>query len=110
MSMSSAANGADWYVYMIRCRGGMLYTGIARDVERRLREHQAGCGAKYLRGRGDLELVFRERAGCRSRALRLERALKRLSKARKEALVSSGTDVEAALGRALRSQNGGTPC
>jgi putative endonuclease len=98
--MPDEASQAEWYVYMVRCRGGMLYTGIACDVERRLREHQAGRGAKYLRGRGRLELVFRERVGTRRQALQLERAVKRLTKERKEALALSGCGLQAALGRA----------
>jgi putative endonuclease len=48
---------ATWFVYMIRCRDGSLYTGISTDVERRLAEHQSGKGAKYLcRGR-DQEML-----------------------------------------------------
>jgi putative endonuclease len=74
---------------MVRCRDGSLYTGIATDVARRLAEHAApgGKGAKYLRGRGPLRLVFTRRAATRAVALRLERRVKRLPKARKEALV-----------------------
>jgi putative endonuclease len=78
---------------MVRCRDGALYTGIACDVERRLAEHRCGAGAKYLRGRGELHLVFRQRVGSRSRALQVERAVKRLSKRRKEELAASGRDV-----------------
>ena len=75
---------------MIRCRDGSLYTGIAIDVERRLAEHRAadGRGARYLRGRDPLKVVLRKRIGSKSLALRLERRIKRLPKARKEALVA----------------------
>jgi putative endonuclease len=78
---------ADWQLYLVRCADGSLYTGIATDVERRFAEHQAGRGAKYLRGRGPLQLVYRQPAGDRGQALRLELAIKRLSKQEKEALV-----------------------
>lgn len=78
--------GSGWQLYLVRCADGSLYTGIATDVERRFAEHQAGKGAKYLRGRGPLQLVYRQAAGDRSQALRLERAVKALRKTDKEAL------------------------
>ena len=80
---------ANWFIYMVRCRAGTLYTGIATDVARRLAEHRGkkGRGAKYLRGRGPLHLVFKRAIGSRSLALRLERRIKRLPKRRKEALI-----------------------
>jgi putative endonuclease len=99
--MRSRPDGTDWSIYMVRCRDGALYTGIARDVDRRFAEHRGGTGAKYLRGRGELKLVFRQRVGSRSRALRIERAVKRLTKGRKEELAASGRDVEALLGLGL---------
>jgi len=76
-------------VYFIRARGGVLYTGITTDLERRLRAHRAGRGAKCLRGRGALRLVFSRKLGDRGLALRVERRLKRLPKSEKEALVRS---------------------
>jgi len=78
-----------WYVYIVRCRDGSLYTGIAVDVERRIAEHQANKGAKYLRGRGPFELVFKKKVGTRSAALKLEREIKGLPKCNKEALVKN---------------------
>jgi putative endonuclease len=87
---------ADWHLYMIRCRDGSLYTGIAIDVARRLAEHRAGKGAKYLRGRGPIQLVFEKRIGERGPALTIERRVKKLPKPKKEALVQSNgkTDPE----------------
>jgi len=78
-----------WYLYLVRCHDGSLYTGIATDVARRIFEHQGHGekGAKYLRGRGPLQLVFHAPIGSRSLALRLERKVKRLPKARKEKLI-----------------------
>ena len=84
-------------MYIIRCRDRSLYTGIATDVERRFAEHQDNRGAKYLRGRGPLELVFKHRVGPRGRALKVERSIKRLPKLKKEDLVKSGADLEALL-------------
>lgn len=76
-----------WSVYLVRARGRALYAGISTDVPRRLREHRSGQGAKYLRGRGPLRLVFRRRIGALGLALRVERRLKQLDKQEKEALL-----------------------
>ena len=67
-----------WYLYILRCADGSLYTGITTDVERRLEEHRSGKGAKYTRGRGPLELVYREVCGSHSEALKREYAVKQL--------------------------------
>ncbi len=85
--MSEAENG--WSVYIVRCRDASLYTGIAKDVIKRFAEHQAQgpkC-AKYLKGRGPLQLVYQEKVGDKSAALKREYGLKQLSKAAKEQLV-----------------------
>lgn len=78
-----------WSVYLVRCETGALYTGIAIDVARRLTEHRQarGKGAKYLRGKNPLRLVFEKRIGAKGLALSVERRIKKLSKARKEALI-----------------------
>ena len=81
--------GGSYSVYLVRCANGTLYTGIATDVARRFREHQAGHrGAKYLRGRGPLELVFAESIGDRAAASRAEHRIKKLDRWQKEALVA----------------------
>ena len=86
----------DWYLYLVRCRDGSLYTGITTDVSRRFVEHQenTGVGAKYLRGRGPLLLVFQKRLGSRSLALGVENKVKKLSKARKEELIRTSTYID----------------
>jgi putative endonuclease len=76
-----------WTVYVARCRDGTLYTGITTDAKRRLAEHNSGIGAAYTRSRTPLVLVYRERVRSRSKALRREHAIKRLTRAQKEALV-----------------------
>lgn len=76
-----------WYVYMLRCRDGSLYTGFTDDPERRLAVHNAGKGAKYTRSRLPVTLVYREICADKSEALRREYAIKRLKKAQKEALL-----------------------
>lgn len=79
-----------WHVYIVRCRTGTLYTGIATNVRRRIGEHgqRAGKGAKYLRGKGPLTLVLDRAVGTHSLALRVECRIKKLTKARKEQLVA----------------------
>ena len=88
----------NWFVYIVRCHNGHLYTGIATDVQRRFAEHQANKGAKYLRGRGPLALVFKQWIGTRSLALKIERRVKKLPKDQKERLVRTGVGIEAMLG------------
>ena len=86
----------EWYLYLVRCRDGSLYTGITTDVGRRFSEHEAGdtAGAKYLRGRGPLTLVYSKKLGDRGLALAVESRVKKLSKARKEELVRDGRHID----------------
>ncbi len=86
MSMD-ASRPDSWWVYLVRTRLGALYTGIATDVVRRLGEHAGGRGAKYLRARGPLTLAYSVSVGTHGTALRLESAIKRLPRARKENIV-----------------------
>ena len=81
-----------WHLYILRCRDGSLYTGITTDVEKRLEAHRSGKGAKYTRGRGPLELVYREECGTHSEALKREIEIKRLTREQKQALI--GLDTE----------------
>lgn len=77
---------SQWYLYILRCGDGSLYTGITTDVEKRLEAHRSGKGAKYTRGRGPLALVYREICGTHSDALKRELEIKKLTKAQKSAL------------------------
>lgn len=86
-------NAPAWHLYIVRCGDGSLYTGVTTDVQRRLAEHRAGTagrGARFLRGRGPLTLAFSASVADRSAALRLERRVKRLPRAGKEALIRAG--------------------
>jgi len=76
-----------WYVYMLRCRDGSLYTGFTDDVSRRVSVHNSGKGAKYTKSRLPVRLVYEEQLPDKSSALRREIAIKQLSKAKKEALI-----------------------
>lgn len=77
-----------WYLYILRCKDGSLYTGITTDVEKRLEAHSSGKGAKYTRGRGPLELVYRETCGSHSNALKRELEIKALPREKKELLIA----------------------
>lgn len=78
-----------WYLYILRCVDGTLYTGITTDVEARLEAHRSGKGAKYTRGRGPLELVYREECEDHSQALKRELAVKAMSREEKQNLINS---------------------
>ena len=81
-----------WYLYLVRCANGHLYTGVTTNVARRFSEHQSGGikSAKYLRGKGPLTLMYQEQVGSHGDALRREIAVKKLSRAQKLALIESG--------------------
>ena len=76
-----------WFVYMLCCADGSLYTGYTDDVQRRLSTHQSGKGAKYTRSRLPVELAYWEELPDKSAALRREAAIKRLSRERKLKLI-----------------------
>lgn len=77
-----------WYVYLVRCADGTLYCGATNDLERRVEAHDRGEGARYTRGRGPVELLFRRRMGSKSAALIEEARIKRLKRPEKLALFS----------------------
>ena len=79
---------SEFSLYIVRCADGTLYTGIATDVDKRLVEHESGPrGAKFLRGKGPLEVVFSEVVGDRANASRLEYRVKQLGRKQKLELV-----------------------
>jgi putative endonuclease len=77
-----------WWVYVLRCADGTLYTGVTTDVSRRLAQHNAGTAARYTRSRGPVEVVHTEPAKGRGPALRREAAIKKLPRAAKLELVA----------------------
>ena len=80
-----------WFVYIVRCADGTLYTGIAKDVTRRVEEHNSNnrLAAAYTRGRRPVALVHREAAKTRSAAARREYEIKKLTRRGKEDLVKA---------------------
>ena len=82
-----------WYVYMLRCGDGSLYTGSTTDLKRRLDAHQRGKGAKYTSSRLPVEMAYWEEAADRSAALRREAAIKGLARQEKLALLEEKEKV-----------------
>lgn len=78
----------NWFLYILRCGDGSLYTGITVNIADRLEKHRSGKGAKYTKGRGPLELVYQEKCGSHSHALKREYAMKQITKSEKEKLIS----------------------
>ncbi len=78
-----------WHIYIVRCADSTLYTGITTDIIRRLREHNGEIirGAAYTKLRRPVKLVYTETTETRSSALKREHAIKKMSKAQKEALI-----------------------
>jgi putative endonuclease len=76
-----------WWVYILRCADGSLYTGITTDVERRLRQHNAGTASKYTRSRRPVEVVYRRSLPSQSKALQWEATIKSLARSDKIELI-----------------------
>lgn len=76
-----------WFVYMLRCADGSLYTGITKDLDRRCRQHNDGTASRYTRSRRPTCLVYQERQPSRSAALKREAAIKAMTRREKEGLL-----------------------
>jgi len=85
---------ADYFCYILECSDGTFYTGWTTDPERRLRQHSAGRGARYTRSHPPIRLAFVEPQPDRAAAMRREHVLKRLSRARKRALMDAQPPAE----------------
>ena len=84
---SRGETSGHWYVYVLRCADGSLYTGITNDLLRRLKQHNAGTASRYTRSRLPAVLVYQESQASRSHALKRELAIKALSRQQKESMV-----------------------
>lgn len=87
MTCTKTTRGGDWSVYVLLCRGGSYYTGIARDVDKRFETHRAGKGAAYTRSYRPRKILYREDGLSRSQALTREAEIKALTHKEKEVLV-----------------------
>jgi putative endonuclease len=93
---------ASWYLYIVECGDGSLYTGATNDVPRRVAAHNAGKGARYTRARRPVRLVYARRALSRVRALSLEALVKQLSRAEKARVVAAQALPSSLVRRAKR--------
>ena len=84
---SGPPNGS-WHLYIVRCSDNTFYTGIAKDVSKRVEAHNSGKGAKYTRDRGPVVLLLQEPQGDYSTALKREYQVKRLGRKGKEDFVA----------------------
>lgn len=87
--LPSDAPAVAWYVYVLECADGSFYTGIAKDVHARLKQHNGGKGAAYTRSHGPVKLIYQETCADRSAALIREWEVKRLGRKGKEKLVAA---------------------
>jgi putative endonuclease len=78
-----------WHLYIVQTRFGHWYTGITTNVEKRLATHEAGKGAKNLKGKGPLSLIHHQEVGSKSEASKLEYQIKQLSRVKKQKYVDS---------------------
>lgn len=76
------------YTYILKCKDGTLYTGWTTDLDRRVRMHNSGKGAKYTRGRRPVELVYYEEHETRQEAMQRECAIKKMSRKEKVAMIA----------------------
>lgn len=91
----TAKDGRSWHVYMVRCSDGTLYTGITRDLEKRIAAHNSGKdGARYTRSRRPVTLVYAMEAESRSAAARLEYRIKKLPPEKKKVLAEGNETVK----------------
>ncbi len=78
------------YTYVLRCGDGSLYTGWTNDIEKRLKAHNEGRGAKYTKGRGPVKLVYVEEFATKEEAMKREYAIKHMTRREKEKLLGTG--------------------
>ena len=81
-----------WFLYILKCSDGSFYTGITKDMERRLKMHNDGKASKYTRTRGPVELVYRENCKTHARALARECEIKTFSRIQKQELIKESTE------------------
>ena len=72
-----------WHVYIIECKDSLLYTGITKDLERRVKEHNSGNGCRFTKYRAPVKLVYSEKAKNRPQALIREAEIKRFRRQKK---------------------------
>jgi predicted GIY-YIG superfamily endonuclease len=81
-----------WFVYILKCRDGTLYTGITNNLARREAEHNSGTASRYTRSRRPVRIIYQEPCGSRSAALKKEHAVKSLTRREKEDYIDRHTE------------------
>lgn len=89
MTDNTEPSSETWFVYILRCDDGTLYTGIAKDVVRRCEQHNAGTASRYTRSRLPVRVEYQETQPTRSLALKRELAIKALSRREKDSMIAS---------------------
>ena len=82
------------YTYMLKCKDNTYYTGYTTDLEKRIKAHNAGKGAKYTRGRGPVDLVYYEEHEEKTSAMRREWEIKQMSRREKETMIGKSKEEE----------------
>jgi putative endonuclease len=82
-----------WYVYIVRCSNKTLYAGTTDNIERRIKEHNSGKGAKYTRSLAPVKLLWTEEHSNKSAALKREIQIKKWTRSKKEALISGNFEL-----------------
>jgi putative endonuclease len=95
--MTSRAGSVPWFLYLIECADGSVYTGIALDVQARFDQHRAGAGARYTRSRKPLRVLASFELTDRASASRAEYWVKRLSAVQKRALAAGERTLDSVL-------------
>jgi predicted GIY-YIG superfamily endonuclease len=88
LKKKSSAQNRNWFLYILKCRDGTLYTGITNNLSRRISQHNNGSASRYTRSRRPVQCMYHEPCLSRSRALKRELAVKSLPKKEKEKLIS----------------------
>ena len=90
MPNSNSKNNDQWFIYILKCGDGSLYTGSTNDLEARVKKHNSGSGAKYTRSHLPVILVYSEKFTSRIEALEAERKIKKWNRNKKEQLIKYG--------------------
>jgi len=88
-----------WFLYILRCRNNTFYTGVTKDLERRLKMHNDGKASRYTRARRPVKMIYQELCGTRVQALVRECQVKELSRKEKEKLILGGRKVSRTKGK-----------
>jgi len=93
--MTGPKLAGSYFAYMVQCKYGSYYAGWTNDLKKRIRAHNDGTGAKYLRGKGPVKLVYKKEYATVKEAQTQERSIKKLTRKQKEVLINKVRHSEA---------------